>query len=83
MSKYFAYDPECGFELFDTADEAQSHAQDAIDQFREEAAEGWPESVEGVCWGELKQHAVETTLNAGDKEDIDKEFSDYILEDPE
>lgn len=83
MSKYFAYDPECGFELFETADEAQSHAQDAIDQFREEAAGGWPESVEGVCWGELKQHAVERTFNAGDEEDIDKEYSDYSLEDTE
>jgi len=78
MSKYFAYDPECGFELFETAAEAQSHAQDAIDQFREEAAEGWPESVEGVCWGELKQHAVESTFNAGGEVD-----SDYSLEDVE
>lgn len=83
MGKYFSYDSECGFELFNTADEAQSYAQDMIDGFREEAAEGWPESVESVCWGEIKQQAQESTFNAGDEDDPDKEYSDYHLEDIE
>lgn len=81
MGKYFAYDIECGFELFETADEAESYAQEQIDCFREEATEGWSESVETVCWGELKQVANEFTFNAGDEEDLDKEYSDYRLED--
>jgi len=81
--KFFAYDPDTGFELFETANEAESHAQDAIDMYREEASEGWPEAVDGVCWGELKQRSEMLTLNACDEEDIDREYADYRLEDVE
>lgn len=81
MNKYFAYDNECGFELFSTAEEAEQHAQDQIDSFREQAAEGWPDAVESVCWGEVKQQSEMITLNAGDEVDIDKEYADYHLED--
>ncbi|MEM6050483.1 hypothetical protein AAH450_07850 [Erwinia sp. P7711] len=81
--KYFAYDPETGFEIFETSEEASSHAQEAIDMYREEASEGWPESVESVCWGEVKQRSQESTFNAGDEDDLDKEYSDYHLEDIE
>ncbi len=81
MSKYFAFDPECGFELFDTAEEAQSYAQQVIDQYRDEAAEGWPESVEGICWGEVKQATFENTFNAGIEEYPDLEYTDYELKD--
>ena len=81
--KYFAYDPETGFELFSTAEEAEEYAQSAIDMYREEASEGWPESVDGVCWGMVKQSASERTYNAVDDEDPGKEYADYQLEDVE
>lgn len=82
MSKYFAYDSEYGFKLFDTAEEAKDYAQLQIDFLREEAVEGWPDdAVESVCWGVVKQRAEESTFNAGDEDDPDKEYSDYYLED--
>lgn len=82
MSKYFAYDNECGFELFDTADEAQSYAQDQIDGFREQAADGWPESVESVCWGEVKEQASIVHIDPHDDED-EQDYADYHLQEIE
>lgn len=52
---YFAYCPDSGFETFKTKEEAIKYAQDAIDWFRDEACEGWDESVEHVCWGKVIQ----------------------------
>lgn len=49
--KFFAYDDETGFDLFDTAEEAKKAAQESIDEYRHAAGEGWPEEVENVCWG--------------------------------
>jgi len=60
MKKYFSYYPEEGFELHDTAEEAQKSAEDALDCERGEACEGWSDYVDQICWGELKQMTVET-----------------------
>lgn len=81
--KYFAYDPETGFELFDNKSDAEEHAQSAIDMYREDAGDGWSESAGSVCWGEVKQISTESTFNACDDEDPDKEYADYQLEDVE
>lgn len=58
--KYFAYCPDSGFETFQTREEAEKYAQEAIDWFRDSASEGWNEEVSGVCWGEIKQETVMT-----------------------
>lgn len=57
--KFFSYDPDDGFELHATEDEAKARAQAAIDLYRDDAADGWPEEVDGVCWGALQQRAIE------------------------
>ncbi|CAH9013455.1 conserved hypothetical protein [Vibrio phage 424E50-1] len=58
--KYFSYCPETGFETYVTAKEAETSANEAIDYFRDHADEGWDESVNQVCWGEIKQETVIT-----------------------
>ncbi|MGL5480363.1 MAG: hypothetical protein ACRDC7_00605 [Aeromonas veronii] len=57
MKRYFAYDPDSGFETFDTEQEAIDFANGVIDDYRDAADEGWDEMVEQVCWGEVKQVA--------------------------
>lgn len=56
--KYFGYDPECGFELFETEEQAKQYAEDAIAEYRGEACDGWNEQVDQVCWGVLSQYTV-------------------------
>ena len=57
--KYFSYDPEGdGFTLHATADEAQKAAEAYLSCHRDNASEGWSDSVNQVCWGELKQNAL-------------------------
>ena len=65
MSKFFSYDPEDGFQLHATEDEAKERAQIALDNYRDNAIDdnGWGEEVEGVCWGNVRQNVVE--INTG------------------
>ncbi|RMC99933.1 hypothetical protein EAY64_06405 [Aquitalea palustris] len=49
--KFFAYEPDNGFETYNTKAEAKQAAQDSIDSYREDAADGWPDEVENVYWG--------------------------------
>jgi hypothetical protein len=57
--KYFSYDPEGdGFTLHATAEEAQKAAEADLSCYRDNASEGWSDSVDQVCWGELKQKAL-------------------------
>jgi len=53
--RYFAFDPDSGFETFKTEQAAIKFASDTIDEYREVAEEGWSEEVEQVCWGEIRQ----------------------------
>jgi hypothetical protein len=56
--KYFSYDTEGdGFTLHATADEAKAAADNDIACYRAFACEGWLDSIQHVCWGELKQMA--------------------------
>lgn len=58
MNTYFVYSADNGFETFATAAEAESAAEDIINQYREDACEdGWDEDVESVCWGNISQKA--------------------------
>lgn len=56
--RYFAYDPETGFETFSTEHLAITFANEIIDCYRDESSEGWDELVTQVCWGEIKQMAT-------------------------
>lgn len=51
---YFAYDYDNGFELFDSAEDAENAAQKYLDGYREWAHEGWDEGVEQICWGKVQ-----------------------------
>ncbi|GAA4493678.1 hypothetical protein [Pseudaeromonas paramecii] len=53
--RYFAFDPDSGFETFKTEQAAIEFASDTIDEYREVSEDGWPEEVEQVCWGEIRQ----------------------------
>lgn len=77
MSKYrfFAYDPETGFETFETADQAKKHAEECIQCYRDEAGEGWDEQTDQVCWGEVKGKAVQ--VNQSEPSNIDNGFDYY------
>lgn len=82
--QFFAYSHEIGFELLNTAEDARSFAQQEIDEYRDNAAEGWDEAVEKVRWGvvlgkaeqiPITDHDGNTTDSSGDR------FVDYVLSD--
>ena len=88
--KYFSYDPEGdGFTLHATAEEAQKHAENDLACHRDNASEGWSDSVEHVCWGEVKQTTFkvremtkEDAEHAGIYVNIDFDYiCDYELKD--
>ncbi len=79
---HFMYDPDVGFETYPNEAQAREAAQDAIDSYRDNASEGWSDEASGVCWGELKQWAVEKQLpEKGMFEGELVNFVDYVLED--
>lgn len=78
---YFAYDPECGFETYETAELAEASANSLIADYAENAAEGWDEMVSQVVWGEIKQRATEfKTGTMVEFEGEEVECVDYKLE---
>ena len=46
-----------GIEFYETADEAKQAADFAIQQWKSACDPEWPEEVEEVCWGRVKQRA--------------------------
>ncbi|MFA5801235.1 MAG: hypothetical protein WC911_02030 [Thermoleophilia bacterium] len=48
---YFSYVPDDGTDFHATADEARKRCQEAIDDMREHAEDGWDDAVTGICWG--------------------------------
>ncbi len=47
---YFSFDG-CDFHFHDEEEEAKKNAVDALDEFRDEADDGWCELSSQVCWG--------------------------------
>ena len=73
MNKYFSYDPDSGFDLYDTEKEAKQSAQESIDCYRDNAYDGWGDCVESVCWGKVNQQTErfnERTTEQAEKEGI-------------
>lgn len=70
MKRFFSHDPNGnGFDLHDTAEEAQKEAERCMDAYREDAADsGWDDNVTLVCWGEVRQIAVESLTPAKEGE---------------
>lgn len=61
-AKFFSFDPADDLVFHETEDDARSAAQRAIDLYRDEAADGWSEEVERVCWGLVIQQSAENVL---------------------
>lgn len=85
MDQFFSFSQEEGLTVHETALAAQAAAQCEIDLQREDAAEGWSEAVSDICWGVLRQRAVEKTLTKPNMPDSDGagalEPVDYVLQD--
>jgi hypothetical protein len=78
MTQFYSYDPEEGFEIHDTAEQAKAAAQALMAIYQDCAStEGWLEDQEALCWGELKQieNAQVTTRRIGEP---GEEFDEYI-----
>lgn len=73
--KYFVYDPEFGYESFETAEKAKEEAENRLDIERDHSPEGWSENVTQIVWGEIKQHTVMC-----DKRPSDNSAFDYICD---
>ena len=58
--KYFSYSDDFGFELHSTREEAMRSVSVAIEEYRSEAQEGWPDGVDSVCWGVVNQVSVQS-----------------------
>ena len=73
--RYFAYSPETGFDTYETSAEAKGAAEEALQAYRDVADDMWDEEVTGVCWGEIKQKAVE--LPTGE---LINDYGDYVAD---
>lgn len=72
VQRFFMYDPDSGFEIYPTAEQAKSAAEEAIDYYRGDAIDGWPDEVAQVCWGEIKQESQQTGLRPREEDDPGK-----------
>ena len=89
MKRFFSYDYQNEFELHDTLAEAKSAAEKAFKYCSDEArsGDGWPESVDHICYGELRGHVVETlrqpwdTDKHGGAPEEGCEYVEYALHD--
>jgi predicted nucleic acid-binding Zn-ribbon protein len=68
MERFFSQCPDCGFETFKTAKEAEADAEAHLDHYRDDAPDGWNEEVTGICWGEVKGEVVQTYSRPYDAE---------------
>ncbi len=84
MSKlrFFAYCPDDGFDVFETAEQAKAAAEQWIDSYRGDAVDGWSEEVDQVCWGEIREKATQVGRRPATEEDVTScdYFCDYQLQ---
>jgi hypothetical protein len=57
---WFCFDGE-SFETFATETEAKARADESLDDYRDDAADGWPEESMNVCWGQVVQNVAVTS----------------------
>jgi len=84
MKRFFSFDPEDGFERHETEDLARARAEKCLARDRDIATtEGWPEEVEGICWGEIREQVAKTwSHDVTDDDDVPAycdEFAEYGL----
>ena len=76
---FFMHSPDAGFETYKTRDEAINAANEMIDEYRGDAADGWPEEVEQTVWGVIIQHAVQCDIKKPSEENRWEGSCDYKL----
>lgn len=76
--RFFSYDPDNGFEFHDTAEQAKAECEKAFGYYQDEAAgDGWPENVDQLCWGEIKEQAsLIKETNRPPSEELDEDGYD-------
>ncbi len=82
--KFYCYDPEQGFDTYESAGEAQANAVLAIDYYRRKSGDGWNhDEVEQVSWGRLLPLGVPERVRDDSPEATERaarEGFDYICD---
>lgn len=60
MKDFYSYDENEGFRRHATLDEAEAAAKSALEFYKDNAADGWPEETTEVCYGAVLGVVVET-----------------------
>ena len=55
--RFFSFDGESGFSEHSSSLAAKKAAEEALDDVRSRASDGWDDSTESICWGEIRQVA--------------------------
>ena len=69
MPEYAVYDPDVGWEEFDSAETARDAFDRAVEQHTDDAAEGWAEAVETLAMYRLTPVATVRLKVTGRAED--------------
>nr|DAY87243.1 MAG TPA: hypothetical protein [Caudoviricetes sp.] len=77
--KFFMYSDDAGFETYQTREEAIKAAEEMIDDYREDAGDGWPEEAGTTRWGVIIQQATESDYEKPSAENGWLGSSDYRL----
>lgn len=77
--KFFMYSDDAGFETYQTREEAIKAAEEMIDDYREDAGDGWPEEAGTTRWGVIIQQATECDYEKPSAENGWLGSSDYRL----
>lgn len=81
--KYFMHGPDCGFEIYDSQDSAVKAANEMIDDYREDAADGWCDEVDQVCFGVILSYACQVDVQAPSEDNAFLGSVDYLMSAPE
>jgi len=81
--KYFSFDDDNGFQLFDTENDAREYVQGYIAECRKEAALNgeWPGEVESACFGIVLGKSK--PIPVGENDDGEQGFDFVISTEPE
>lgn len=77
--KFFMYSDDAGFETYQTQEEAIKAAEEMIDDYREDAGDGWPEEAGTTRWGVIIQQATECDYEKPSAENGWLGWCDYKL----
>ena len=70
MKRFFSFDPEDGAEFHDKKEDARARAEKCLARDRDIATlEGWPDEVEEICWGEIRERVANVFSHEVEDED--------------